>query len=412
MDITNDDITVRYPDERDLPAVYENQARTFGDPVIPEDIEAWKRRVRTEDILVAEDVSDADHPVLVGSSIIYRTQLTVPGGASLRAAWLTMITVATTHQGRGIWAQLGSQGVGILTERGYPIICGVPTQTAMYDNFGAGVASYSHSCSVDRRFAKLRAAPEKSQAREVTAAEAKRRVPEVYERWCAVTSGAVKRDSAWWADFFEDRPTQRGAGTALSYTVHPDGFLSYRVFGGAAHGFRPPLGTVVVEDFCAITEEAHTELLQTLLVLEMFDNVELDLPVDDPLPLKLTDPRSATIKGATDFLWIRINDVPEVLNTRVYASDIDVVLEVEDPLGVAGGTFALKARGGVGKCVPHDGPADVKLGLADLATIYMGAHRPSQLIRAGRVNEVSPDLLHDLDAAFSTDRAPFCGTLF
>ena len=144
----------------------------------------------------------------------------------------------------------------------------------------------------------------------------------------------------------------------------------------------------------------------------MFDNVELDLPVDDPLPLKLTDPRSATIKGATDFLWIRINDVPEVLNTRVYASDIDVVLEVEDPLGVAGGTFALKARGGVGKCVPHDGPADVKLGLADLATIYMGAHRPSQLIRAGRVNEVSPDLLHDLDAAFSTDRAPFCGTLF
>jgi hypothetical protein len=31
---------------------------------------------------------------------------------------------------------------------------------------------------------------------------------------------------------------------------------------------------------------------------------------------------------------------------------------------------------------------------------------------SGRMNEVSPDLLHDLDAAFSTDRAPFCGTLF
>jgi predicted acetyltransferase len=408
----DDDITVRHPAESDLQAVYENQARTFGDPVSPDDIEAWKRRVQLENVLVAEDVSDPDHPALVGSSIIYPTGLTVPGGISLRAAWLTMIAVASSHQGRGIWGQLGSQGLGILMDRGYPIVFGVPTQTAMYDSFGTGVASYSYTYSIDRRFAKLRAAPKKNRAREVKAPEARRRVPEIYERWCDVTNGAVIRDSAWWDDFMEDRPTQRGDGTALHYTIHPDGFLTYRVFGDVAHGFRPPLGTVVVEDFCAITEEAHTDLLETLLVLEMFDNVEIEVPVDDTLPLKLTDPRSAQIKSATDFLWVRINDVPEVLNTRVYSSDIDIVLEVVDPLGLNGGTFTLATRAGGGKCVPHDGPADVKIGLADLATIYMGAHRPSQLLRAGRITEIRPNVVRDLDAAFSTDRAPYCGTLF
>ena len=72
----------------------------------------------------------------------------------------------------------------------------------------------------------------------------------------------------------------------------------------------------------------------------------------------------------------------------------------------------FQTRDGVGKCTPDDGPVDVELGLADLATIYMGAHRPSQLSRAGRITEVRDGALNDLEAAFSTARAPYCGTLF
>jgi predicted acetyltransferase len=285
----------------------------------------------------------------------------------------------------------------------------------MYDGFGAGVASYSHSYSIDRRFAKLRNAPNGNRAREVNAAEAKELLPEIYERWCATTNGAVARDSAWWADFLEDRPTQRGNGSALNYTVHPDGFLAYRVVGAGKHAFRPPFGSVLVEDFCPITDEAHSELLQTLLVLEMFDNIEIDVPVDDPLRLKLRDQRAAQTTGMSDFLWVRINDVPEVLGARVYSADADVVLEVTDPLNLAGGRFLLQTRDGTGKCTPHSphqGPADVEIGLAELSTIYMGAHRASELVRGDRVSELRPGAIRELDAAFHTERAPYCGTLF
>lgn len=373
MNTQDDGIAIRHPTEDDWQAVFENQARTFGDPVGPQDLEAWKRRVRLDDILIAEDVSDPKNPFLVGTSIIYPAQLTVPGGANLRAAWLTMIAVASTHQGKGLWAQLSAKGLGILLDRGYPIVCGVPTQTAMYDGFGAGVSSYSHTYAIDRRFAKLRDAPGDDRAREVNAATARRHLPGLYERWCAVTPGAVTRDKAWWADHLEDRTTQRGNGSALHYTIHPDGFLTYRVVGSRQHAFRPPLGTVVVEDFCPITDEAHTELLQTLLVLEMFYRVEIDVPPDDPLPLKLVDQRAAETKGISDFLWVRINDIPEVLGARGYAADTDIVLDVTDPLGLAGGRFQLQTRDGAGKCTPHDGPADLEIGLADLATVYTGA---------------------------------------
>lgn len=412
MNTTDDGISIRHPTEDDWQAVYKSQARTFGDPAESADVEAWKRRVELEDILIAEDVSDPQHPTLVGTSIVYRSGLTVPGGASLRAAWLTMITVASTHQGSGIWAQLSAQGLGILLDRGYPIICGVPTQTGIYGGFGAGVASYGHTYSIDRRSAKLRAAPNGNRAREVDTAEARSLLPEIYERWCAATNGAVARDHAWWADFLEDRPTQRGNGSALYHTIHPDGFLTYRVVDHKPHSFEPPFGTVVVEDFCAITEEAHTELLQTLLVLEMFDDIEIEVAVDDPLPLKLSDQRAARTTDITDFLWVRINDVPEVLGARGYCVDADVVLEVADPLNLAGGVFLLQTRDGVGKCTPHDGAPDVKIGLGELATIYTGAHSASQLFRAGRISEERAGAVRDLDAVFSTERAPYCGTLF
>jgi predicted acetyltransferase len=182
--------------------------------------------------------------------------------------------------------------------------------------------------------------------------------------------------------------------------------------GETTHEFRPPFGTAVVEDFCAITDEAHTELLQTLLALEMFNEVRVDVPVDDPLPLKLTDQRAAQIKGKSDWLWIRINDVPEALGARGYAADTDVVLEVTDPLGLAGGRFLLQIRDGVGKCAPHEGLPDIEIGLAELATIYMGAHRASELFRANRITELHSGALRKMDAAFSPEQAPYCGTLF
>lgn len=407
-----DTITIRHPHENELPAVYESQARVYGFSVEQQDVDAWKRRVHPEDILIAEELSDPAHPFLAGTSLTYRMHLTVPGGASLPAAGLAMITVAPTHERTGIWQQLSAQGFKILVDRGYLILCGLPTQPRIYDVLGAGVASYGRTFLINRRAARLRVGPSQNQAREICAKEAADYLPAIYDRWCAMTHGALSRDSAWWADFLEDRSTQRQGGSALHFVVHPDGLLTYRVIGANPRAFRPPLGSVVVEDFCAITDEAHTELLRTLLRLEVFHSIEIEVPVDDPLPLKLLDQRAVQTTAINDFLWLRLIDVSEVLGKRTYGADADIALEVTDPLGVAGGRFLLQTRGGVGTCEPHDGPADVEIGLADLGTIFMGAHRPSELHRANRIPELRCGGIRDLDAVFAVERAPYCGTVF
>ncbi len=409
---TADAIRIRFPNDDDLQAVYESQARVYGVSLAPGDVEAWKRRIHLDDLLIAEDVADPEQPFLVGTSLTYRAQLTVPGGASLRAASLSMITVAPTHERNGIWQQLSAQGFGILLERGYPILCGFPTHPKIYDGLGGGVASYSRTYRINRRVGKLRDAPSPSRAREVNASDAAPYLPTIYERWCATTNGSLSRDSGWWADFLEDRPAQRDNGSPLNFVIHPEGFLTYRVMDEKRHAFRPPFGSVVVQDFCAITEAAHTDLLHALLRLEVFHTIEIDVPVDDPLPLKLVDQRAAETTAVNDVLWLRIMNVPEVLGQRAYGAEIDVVLEVTDPLGVAGGRFRLQTRDGVGTCTPHDAPADAEIGLADLGTIYMGAHRVSELQRANRITELRPGALQSLDAAFAVDRAPYCGMYF
>ncbi len=72
----------------------------------------------------------------------------------------------------------------------------------------------------------------------------------------------------------------------------------------------------------------------------------------------------------------------------------------------------LQIRDGSGKCTPHEGPPDIELGLAELATIYTGAHRALELFRANRITELHDGALLNLDAAFRVERAPYCGTLF
>lgn len=412
MGTTDDAIKIRFATTDDLQTIYESQARAFGVSVDAGDFEAWRRRVNVDDILVAEDLSDPQRPAVVGTALYYRLRLTVPGGASLPTAWLAMVTVATTHQGRGIWEQISTRGFGVILDRGYPILCGAPTQPMIFEVLGGGVTSYARRHSIDRGSAKLRDAPKRSRAREVNAAQAQRFLPELYDRWCACTPGALSRDDAWWADFLEDRPTQRDNGSALNFIVHPDGFLTYRVKGASPHAVRPPFGTVVVEDFCPVTNDAHTELLAALMGLEMFDFIEIEAPIDDPLPLKLNNLGAEQTTSLNDFIWTRIMDIPEALSARRYSADADIALEIIDPLGVAGGRYLLEVRDGVGKCVPHDGDADVKIGLGELGTIYMGAHRASELYRANRITELNSGALAKLDAAFSTERAPFCGTLF
>jgi predicted acetyltransferase len=56
--------------------------------------------------------------------------------------------------------------------------------------------------------------------------------------------------------------------------------------------------------------------------------------------------------------------------------------------------------------------ADLRLDVSDLASVYLGAFTFAQLQRAGLVDELSEGAVARADAAFRTDRAPWCPEIF
>jgi predicted acetyltransferase len=133
------------------------------------------------------------------------------------------------------------------------------------------------------------------------------------------------------------------------------------------------------------------------------ERVELSSHPADPLPYLLTDHRVARLTHYEDGLWLRIMDIPTVLEARTYQTNLSVVLEVSDGFRSDGGRFALDVRDGRAHCTATTAEADVRMDLDALGSLYMGAHKASSFAAVNRLRTNNYELVAQLDAAFASD---------
>ncbi len=174
---------------------------------------------------------------------------------------------------------------------------------------------------------------------------------------------------------FTDREEFRYGGTAFFCLLHADGFAMYRVHGDEKK-------KVEITKFAAVTPQAHVALWRVLLGMDLIEKVVTWTHLDDVLPYLLTDPRLVRTTLVEDALWLRILDVPAVLEARSYAADLSVVLDVSDGVLGGGGRYELDVRNGKAQCVRTDAAADVHTELSVLGSLYMGI-APRLVVRDG-----------------------------
>jgi predicted acetyltransferase len=109
--------------------------------------------------------------------------------------------------------------------------------------------------------------------------------------------------------------------------------------------------------------------------------------------------------------------VPEALRRRQYATAVDMVIEVTDPLLPANeGRWRLTAGGrddsAKPACEPTTASADIALPVSVLGSAYLGGARLSGLAEAGQITEYRPGAAAALTAAMGWDPAPWCPTMF
>lgn len=349
--------------------------------------------------LIADDgaVVVCDDDAVVGMAAYFDLAFTVPGGAVVPMAGLSMVGVAPTHRRRGVLRAMYVELHQRIVDAGYPLAGLTASEGGIYGRFGYGPATMERVLTIDRRFAKFHPdAPDPGGARMVRPAEHGDDLAAIYERWRRQTPGGMKRPQGLWDDLLADREDDRDDGTALVGILHPDGYALYRTFGSETMRVR-------VEEFKAVTTDAHVALMRALLGLDLMETVKIWTYARDPLPYLLTDSRVARTTQYEDDLWLRIMDVPTMLQARGYQADVSTVIEVADQFAGSGGRFALDVRDGWARCTPTDAAPQVCMDLDVLGSLYLGVHQVGPLAMANRLRATDPEVLPRLEAAFLSD---------
>jgi predicted acetyltransferase len=399
------DIRIRRATAQDFDEISRLDGAAFGFQYTEQDLADALTLIEPDRFLVA-----TDRDRIVGVTGDYPFTMTVPGGGSLEVPGVTWVSVDVTHRRRGILRGLMQRQLADYREQGAPLAILTASEGGIYERFGYGAASLVRKTAVERRRAQLRRPADAGAVERVTAAEARRRMPAIHERWRAQTPGALSRTDAWWDYLCLDRESQRSGMSALFYLVHTDGYVTYRIKSDWGDGAAGHL--CWISDYVTATPEAHADLWQVLLGLDLVGSIEsYRIPIDDPLQYLLTDGRQVRTTAVADGVWVRPLDVPTMLAARRYAVEVDAVVEVTDDL-YGDGRYLLQGGPDGATCTRTDRPADVALDAAALGAVYLGGVRLQALARAGRALTAEPGRLARLDRALLGDRLPVHGTGF
>jgi predicted acetyltransferase len=221
-----------------------------------------------------------------------------------------------------------------------------------------------------------------------------------------------RRNTTWWETRrLNDDPERRRGGpltrVLLELDGAPAGYALYRVAQDWQNGFS--VGTVTITEVVAPTPEATREIWRWLFDFDWTSRFVADLlPLDHPLFLLLAEPRRMQFT-LNDGIWLRLLDIEAALSARTYGDDGEIVLEVTDTfLPDLAGRYRVTADA----AERTDAPADLRLDVGALGSVYLGGFGFRDLVRALRAEELTDGASARADALFATGVEPWCAEIF
>ncbi len=411
-------IVLRQPTEAEFPRFIAPLSIAFNTEMTEAAIENDRHTIELDRFIGALD-GDA----VVGCAGAYTFRLTVPGG-EVGAAGITAVGVLPSHRRRGILREMMTWLAEQARDRREPVAILWASEAAIYQRFGYGPGTVQTNIDVPRdkvRFARPVDPP--GQMRIVDPDEAATCFPPIYDAVRRSTPGAVTRSEARWRhEILLDAEWNRyGNGNKVLAVFEVDGaangYVVYRSRGDWDH--QGPKGVVTVLEVCALDPTTEQAIWQWLAGIDLIATVRSWRgPAPHPLQLMVTEPRRLSA-ALSDGLWLRILDLPEALEARSYRDAGRLVMDVTDafcPWNAGRWLLSVEGDGAVGCTsvtrVTDSTPPDISLDISDIAALYLGAYRISDLVRAGRVRECRSGGLADTDALFATPTMPTNSTMF
>jgi predicted acetyltransferase len=388
------------PDE--LEAFYTSFMRTMGFGPPPD---AYFERER-KTFSYARSVAALDAGTIVGTTYSHLFDLTLPGGTQIPAAGVTAVSVSSTHRRRGIVTDLMRRQLLEAHERGEPAAILIASEGRIYRRFGYGIATQVADVRIEVRDARIEHRTHEGRVVIVDGEAADKIFPAVHQEMVKGRPGALGRPQHFWESITADRDKKTVNVVHENSAGEPDGYAIYDVKADWNDGL--PTHALSLHALVGTDDAASFELWTYILGIDLVREVKsFSRPVDEPLRWVLDEPRAVRSTSVRDMYWLRPLDIARVLGSRTYATDTDLRLHVDDPLLGLGGTFALKGGPDGAECHRTDGGADLRLGVSELGSIALGGVTPTELHRAGRIEETSRGAVARAEQGFVTSPRPW-----
>jgi predicted acetyltransferase len=388
---------------------YDNLIRAFGG--VPESAE--ERELFRGLTAYDRSIGAWDGGRWVGTAGAFAFRLTVPGGASVPAAGVTMVSVAGTHRRRGVLTSMMRRQLDDVHSWGEPLAVLTASEPVIYGRFGYGVGTYHLNADIDTTRVRLSVPPgtDDVQLRYAAPADVLDACEAVYAQLVSRRPGMVARVPGWERLWLLDPESERDGASPLQCVVAERdgevvGFVRFRV--KAEWEAAGPKGTVVISDLDALDPAAQGALWRFLFDLDLTSRIDARRrPVDEPWQYLVSDVRRCSLL-VRDSLHVRLVDVGAALQARTYQAPVDVVLEVEDAFCPwNSGRWRLSGDAKGASCERTTDSADLALSVRELGAAYLGGVSLASLAAAGLVREVRQGALAEAAVGFGSAVAPW-----
>ncbi|MEU8988460.1 GNAT family N-acetyltransferase [Streptomyces sp. NPDC048558] len=388
---------------------YDSLIRAFsGVPEAAEERELWDSFTELDRSLGAWDGDTC-----VGTAGAFSFRLTVPGGAAVPAAGVTMVSVAGTHRRRGILTSMMRRQLDDVREWGWPVAVLTASEPEIYGRFGYGVGTFQVSAEIDTARVRLSvpAGTDDVRLRYAVPADVLDVCEAVYARKVSGRPGMLARLPGWERLGLLDPESDREGASPLQCVLAE---LDGEVVGYARFRVKPewdgngPCGAVHLRDVQALTPAAEAALWRFLFGIDLTSKVTVrSRPIDEAWQHQVSDIRRCGVR-VKDALHVRLVDVGPALAARTYQAPVDVVFEVEDAFCPwNSGRWRLMGDAKGASCERTTDAADLSLSVRELGAAYLGGVSLAALGGAGRVRELRQGALAEASVGFASAVAPW-----
>ncbi|MHC8422914.1 GNAT family N-acetyltransferase [Streptomyces sp. NB004] len=388
---------------------YGSLIRAFGGvPEADEETALFRELTRTERSIGVREDGD-----WVGTAGAFDFRLTVPGGAAVAAAGVTMVSVAATHRRRGVLTSMMRRQLDDVRSWGEAVAVLTASEPAIYGRFGYGAATFQVNTEIDTDRVRLSVPPGTDDVRLAYAAPADvlDACEAVFARQVPGRPGMLARRPGWDRLALLDPEKDRDGASPLQCVVaRRDG----EVTGYARFRVRPdwepagPRGTVVLDELAGLDAATEAALWRFLFDVDLTSTLTArGRPVDEAWQYQVSDIRRCR-PALRDALYVRLVEVGAALAARTYRAPVDVVFEVEDAFCPWNeGRWRLSGDAKGASCERTSDAPDLSLSVRELGAAYLGGVGLAPLAAAGWVREVRSGALAEASVAFGSDVAPW-----